>query len=101
MLHTVQFEAGVRLDKSTRMALKHQPRQHENYEDMIAFHHYFISTENEVRAALNFCRAFFELNYNYMKQFLGTIKAKCDEDAQRRARLKRPRKKEHQEMIEL
>ena len=34
-----------------------------------------------------------------MKQFLGTIKAKCDEDARRRARMKGPNKKEHQEMI--
>ena len=36
-----------------------------------------------------------------MKQFLGTIKAKCDEDAHRRARLTQPRKKEHKGMIEL
>ena len=101
MLHTVQFHSGVRLDKSTRMALKKQPRQYENYEAMIASHHYFISTENKVRAAHNFRRTFFELNHDYMKQFLGTIKAKCDEDAQRRARLKGPRKKEHEDMIEL
>ena len=36
-----------------------------------------------------------------MKQFLGTIKAKCDEDACRRPRMIGPRQKEHQDMIEL
>ena len=36
-----------------------------------------------------------------MKQFLGTIKAKCDEDESRRERIKWPNKKEHQDMIEL
>ena len=36
-----------------------------------------------------------------MKQILGTIKAKCDEDARRRARMKGLRQTQHQGMIEL
>ena len=36
-----------------------------------------------------------------MKLFLGTIKAMCDEDARKRVKLKWPRHKEHQDMIEL
>ena len=60
------------LDKSTRMALRHQPTSMTNdtYEDMIASH-YFVSIGNKVRAQHNFCRTFFELNHDYMKQFLG------------------------------
>ena len=46
-------------------------------------------------------KTLFELNWNYKKQFLGTIKAKCDEDARRRAIMKGTRQKEHQDMIEL
>ena len=50
MLHIVQFQSGVILDKSTRMALKYQPtrRKYDSYKDMVASHHYFISTENKV-----------------------------------------------------
>ena len=79
------------------MALRHQPtrRQYDSYEDIIASHHYFISIENKVQAEHNFRRTFFELNHDYMKQFLGAIKAKCDENSQRRARMKGPRQKEH------
>ena len=44
---------------------------------------------------------FFELNLDYMKQFLSTIKAKCDVDESRRARTNWPNKKEHQNMMEL
>ena len=104
--HTVQFKKHVVLDKSTRMTLRRQPtqssiRQYESYKAMIASHHYFISTENKVQAEHDFCRTLFELNNDYMKQFLGTIKAKCDEDARRTARLKGPRQKDHQNMIEL
>ena len=50
MLHAVQFKKNKILDKSTRMALRHQPanRTYDNYKDMIASHHYFISAENKV-----------------------------------------------------
>ena len=103
MLHTVQFKKIVVLDKSTRIALRHQPtdRTYDSHEYMIVSHHHFISTENKVLAEHNFRRTFFELNHDYMKPFLGTIKAKCDEDARRRARLVGPRQKEHQDMIAL
>ena len=60
---------------------------------MIVSHHYFLSTENKAQVAHDFRRTFFELNHHYMKQFLGAIKAKCDEDARRRARMKGPSKK--------
>ena len=85
------------------MALKHQPTstQYDSYDDMIASHHYYVSIENKVQADHNFCRTFFELNHDYMKQFLGTLQAKCDEGARRRTKLKGPRQKEHQHMIEL
>ena len=93
----------VVIDKSTRMALKHQPTSstYDSYKDIITSHHYFISTENKVWTEFNFCRTFFELNYDYKKQFLGTSKAKCDEDLRKRARMKGPSKKEHQDMIKL
>ena len=68
---------------------------------MIESHHYFISTENKVRVEHDFRRTFFELNHDDVKQFLGIIKAKCDEDESRRATMKGPSKKEHQDMTEL
>ena len=68
---------------------------------MISSHHYFISTKNKVQAKHNFRRIFSQSNHDYMKQFLGTIKAKYDEDSCRRVRLAGPRQKEHQDMIEL
>ena len=103
MLHTVQFKKDVVLNKSTRLSLKHQPtsRTYDSYKDMIVSHHHFISIENKVLGEHNFRRTFFELNHDYVKQFLGTIKAKCDEDARRRARLKGPRQNEHQDMVKL
>ena len=65
---------------------------------MIESHHFFISTENKVRATHNFRTIFFELSNNYMKQFLGEIKAKFEEYARIRARRKGPKQKEHQDM---
>ena len=50
---------------------------------------YQLKTKSEQ----NIRRMFFELNYDYMKQFLCTIKAKSDEDVHRRARMKEPNKK--------
>ena len=103
MLHIVQLKTNVVLDKSNRIALRHQHTDsaYDSYEDRIASHPYFISTGNKAQEVHNFCRTFFELNHNYMKQFLGTIKAKCDEDISRSARMQGPRQNEHQDMIEL
>ena len=101
MWYLINQQEWVRLDKSTRIALRHQPTSstYDSCKDMIKSCYYFISTENKVQTEHNFCRTYFRLNYDYMKQFLGTIKAKYDEDAHRRARLAVPRKKEDKDLL--
>ena len=80
MLHTVQFKQGVLLKKSTNMPLKFQGRksQYKKFDDMIASHHYYISTQDSPRTKENFHKTFFELDAEYMKRFLQAIKSKIE-----------------------
>ena len=100
MLHTIQFKQGLYLNKVTKMALREE-NGIEHYEDMIASHHYYVSTNKNVRTNANFGKTFFELSENYMKQFLKEIKETWDNDVITRQKRKGPIKQERDEMKEL
>ena len=72
MLQTVQFKHGVKLQKTTKMTLKNQvsANKYKNYEDMIASHHYNISSEMKPRTVVKFHKTFFELKEECAKRFL-------------------------------
>ena len=72
MLHTIQFKQGLYLNKVTKMALREE-NGIEHYEDMIASHHYYVSTNKNIRTNANFCKICFKWSENYIKPFLKKI----------------------------